>query len=99
MAKYRVKPGYTYGAYGTFREGDIVELPEKDAGPFLDKLELVPDEVPDAPPDDYPAPATPSPEVVAQAEEAPAEAEPVALPASEPEETVKKPAGRPRKAG
>lgn len=98
MAKYRVKPGYTYGAYGTFREGDIVELPEKDAQPFLDKLMLVPDEVPDAPPDDYPAPVVPSPEVI-QAEEVPAEAEPVALPASVPEETVKKPAGRQRKAG
>lgn len=49
MAKYRVKPGYTYGAFGTFREGDIVEIPEEDAGPFLDKLELVPLEVPAEP--------------------------------------------------
>lgn len=49
MAKYRVKPGYTYGAYGTFKEGDIVELLEVDAGPFLDKLEIVPTEAPSAP--------------------------------------------------
>lgn len=41
MAKYVVRPGYTFGAYGTFREGDIVELPEADAQGFLDKLELV----------------------------------------------------------
>lgn len=53
MAKYRVKPGYTYGAFGTFREGDIVEIPEVDAGPFLDKLEPVPLEVP-AEPDPVP---------------------------------------------
>lgn len=49
MAKYRVRPGYTFGAYGTFREGMIVELPELDAQPFLDKLELVPNEVPAGP--------------------------------------------------
>lgn len=58
MAKYRVKPGYTYGAFGTFKEGDIVELLEVDAGPFLDKLEIVPTE----------APSTPEPEAETVAE-------------------------------
>ncbi len=54
MAKYRVRDGYTYGAFGTYHGGDIVELPEQDAEAFLDKLELVPSEVPDSPaiPDD-----------------------------------------------
>jgi|OpeIllAssembly_1097287.scaffolds.fasta_scaffold997739_2 hypothetical protein len=61
MAKYRVKPGYSFGAYSTFKEGMIVELLEIDAQPFLDKLELVPDEVP----------AVPEPEAVADPKFAP----------------------------
>jgi hypothetical protein len=58
MAKYRVRDGYTYGAFGTYHGGDIVELPEQDAEAFLDKLELAPSEVPDSPaiPDDVEEP-------------------------------------------
>ena len=55
MTKYRVKPGYTFGAFGTYREGDIVELPEADAQGFLDKLQPVPADLPSAPPEETPA--------------------------------------------
>jgi hypothetical protein len=41
MAKYRVKPSRTFGPGGVFKAGAIVELDEKDAAPFADKLEPV----------------------------------------------------------
>lgn len=68
MAKYRVKPGYTYGAFGTFKEGDIVELLEVDAGPFLDKLEAVPTEAPSTPEPEPEAETVAEPEVVLETE-------------------------------
>jgi len=40
---YRVKPGYTHGAYNQHGPGALVELTEDEAGGFLDKLELVKD--------------------------------------------------------
>lgn len=66
MTKYRVKPGYTFGAFGTYREGDIVELPEADAQGFLDKLQPVPADLPSAPPEETPA----DPPSAVEAEEA-----------------------------
>lgn len=46
MATYIVKPGMTFGAFGTFREGDLVHLDPVAAAPFMDKLALVPDDIP-----------------------------------------------------
>lgn len=43
MPKYRVKEGVRHGAQGQYGPGDIVELTEFEAGPFLFKLERVPD--------------------------------------------------------
>ncbi len=70
MTKYRVKPGYTFGAFGTYREGDIVELPEADAQGFLDKLQPVPADLPSAPPEE--TSADPPSVTEDEAEEAPA---------------------------
>lgn len=48
--KYRVREGFTYGAFGQFGPGSIVELTEEEAKHVMDKLELaeiihnVPDE-------------------------------------------------------
>jgi len=41
---YRVKPRATFGAAGKYKPGDLVQLEEKDAAGFLDKLALVEDE-------------------------------------------------------
>jgi hypothetical protein len=38
--KYRVKPGFTYGATGQYKAGDIVELEDAEAQHVMDKLEL-----------------------------------------------------------
>lgn len=40
MPKYRVKPGFTFGAQKQYKPGDIVELTEEESAGFLDKLEL-----------------------------------------------------------
>lgn len=39
--KYRVKAGYTHGINDQYKAGDVVELTETEAAPFLDKLEPV----------------------------------------------------------
>jgi hypothetical protein len=41
MARWRVKPGFTFGAFSQHRPGDIVEMTEAEAAGFLDKLEQV----------------------------------------------------------
>lgn len=41
MPQYRVKQGYTHGAFDQHKAGDIVEYSEEEAAGFLDKLELV----------------------------------------------------------
>lgn len=41
MAEYRVRQGYRFGAQNQHKAGDVVELSEAHAVPFLDKLELV----------------------------------------------------------
>lgn len=46
--RYIVKPGYTHGAYGQHKEGDIVELTAVEASGFLDKLAPVPEPEPAA---------------------------------------------------
>jgi hypothetical protein len=46
MAKYRVRPGVTFGAGGKFKPGTVVELRPEDAAAFLDKLQLVTGEKP-----------------------------------------------------
>jgi len=38
---YRVRPGFTHGAGRTALAGDLVEMTEREASGFLDKLELV----------------------------------------------------------
>lgn len=42
MAQYRVRPGYTHGAFNQYTAGAVVELSEEEAAGLLDKLELVP---------------------------------------------------------
>lgn len=39
--KYQVREGQTFGTHGKYKEGDIVELEEKAASAFPDKLMLV----------------------------------------------------------
>lgn len=39
MATWRVRPGFTFGAFNQFGPGDLVELSAFEAGGFLDKLE------------------------------------------------------------
>jgi hypothetical protein len=39
--RYKVRAGRTFGAFSQYQSGDIVELDEKAAVPFLDKLEPV----------------------------------------------------------
>ena len=41
MATWRVRPGFTFGAFNQFGPGALVELSEFEAGGFLDKLEPV----------------------------------------------------------
>jgi len=41
VRKYRVRPGMTHGLSDQYTEGDIVEMTEEEARPFLDKLEPV----------------------------------------------------------
>ena len=41
MATYRVRPGFTFGAFNQHKPGVLVELTEFEAGGFLDKLEPV----------------------------------------------------------
>jgi len=51
--KYRVREGYTYGAYSQYGPGSIVELDDETAKHVMDKLELaeiVQNVVPPAPP-------------------------------------------------
>ena len=38
MARYRVKPGFTFGPAGLHKAGAVVELDPADAAGFLDKL-------------------------------------------------------------
>lgn len=38
---YRVKPGFRHGRDNEYGPGDTVELTEREASGFLDKLELV----------------------------------------------------------
>lgn len=54
MTKYRVRDGCRFGARNQHGPGAVVDLSEKDAAPFLDKLERVADEpaYPDQPADD-----------------------------------------------
>ena len=47
---WRVRHGFTFGAFNQFGPGDLVELSEFEAGGFLDKLELA---------DGSPSPAEP----------------------------------------
>lgn len=42
---YRVKAGRMHGAFNQYGPGDIVELTEDEAGGFLDKLELIKDDI------------------------------------------------------
>lgn len=51
MATWRVRPGFTFGAFNQFGPGDLVELSEFEAGGFRDKLE---------PADSSPPPAEPT---------------------------------------
>lgn len=53
MPSYRVRPGVRFGAAKQHGPGDVVELSEREAKGFLDKLELVRE--PD-PPTSLPAP-------------------------------------------
>lgn len=39
MSLYRVRPGFTFGAFNQHGPGALVELSEFEAGGFLDKLE------------------------------------------------------------
>ena len=39
--RYRVRQGYTFGAFDQHTAGAVVELAEQEAGAFLDKLEPV----------------------------------------------------------
>lgn len=55
MATYRVRDGYRHGGRKQHGPGDVVELGEAEAAPFLDKLERVSDTSPDEP---TPAPTT-----------------------------------------
>lgn len=41
MARYRVRPGFRFGAYDQHGPGTVVELTEAEAAGFRDKLELV----------------------------------------------------------
>ncbi len=41
MAKYRVRPGFRFGAYDQHEPGTVVELTEAEAAGFRDKLERV----------------------------------------------------------
>ena len=75
--RYRVRQGYTFGAYDQHTAGAVVELSEAEAGPFLDKLEPAEEEggpegdsldtvssEPDAPVEPEPdAPVEPEPDV------------------------------------
>lgn len=40
MPQYKVKPDVRHGVAGRYGPGDIIELAERDAAPFSDKLEL-----------------------------------------------------------
>lgn len=42
MSLYRVRPGFSFGAFNQFGPGDLVELTEFEAGGFMDKLEPAP---------------------------------------------------------
>jgi len=41
MSTYRVKIGYSFGGMALLPEGSIIEMDEREALGFLDKLELV----------------------------------------------------------
>lgn len=41
MPQYRVRPGVRHGARGQYGPGDVVELTEREASGFMDKLERV----------------------------------------------------------
>lgn len=41
MPTYRVRDGFTHGAFNQHKAGDTVTLTEQEAAGFLDKLELV----------------------------------------------------------
>ena len=42
---YRIRPGFTHGAGRALQAGDLVEMTEREASGFLDKLELVIEEM------------------------------------------------------
>lgn len=44
MPTYKVKPGRTFGKNREYKAGDTVELTEKEAAGFADKLQLVTEE-------------------------------------------------------
>lgn len=44
MPKYQVKPGFVFGAHNQHKVGDVVEMSEGEALPFLDKLTLLANE-------------------------------------------------------
>lgn len=55
MPQYTVRPGCEHGAGKRYKAGDVVELSEAEAAPFLDKLEPLPA------PSERPAEAQPEP--------------------------------------
>ena len=62
IRKYRVRQGFTYGAFSQYGAGDIVELEEDVAVHSLDKLELaeiVQNVPPEAPTEPAPPPEAP----------------------------------------
>lgn len=45
MPTYRIKPGKRHGPRDEFGPGDLVKLTEYEASGFLDKMELIPEEL------------------------------------------------------
>ena len=64
IRKYRVREGFSYGAFSQHTAGMIVELDEDAAKHAMDKLELaeIVQNVPAAPAEPPPAPEAPEPE-------------------------------------
>jgi len=65
IRKYRVRQGFTYGAFSQHQGGDIVELDDEAAKHVMDKLELaevIQNVVPDKTPEEALSPEAPEPE-------------------------------------
>lgn len=68
MPVYRVRAGHTFGAFDQHTAGALVEMTEREAIPFFDKLELAeegaasPEEVKPEPEEVKPDEAKPEPE-------------------------------------